>query len=377
MNKFRKAAVGVLLAVSMLSTVFAGCGKPDGTKAAITVNGETLNMGAATFFLRYQQAQTTNMLVQYGMASEGAIWNQVYTEATSTSEAQTYGDTMKDSAQETLVDMMLQKQHAEEYGVTIPENIAAEIETTKQSVYDKNAEKLDALGITADDIGTVLELMAYQSLTYDPMVEDTDREVSDEEAAQKKITYARTKLTSYDSATYTSSEVTEDQKKTFMIEMQLLLTNAVESEDPAAFDFSAEADAIDEEIFCSTYSYGADDDIFPEEVTSAVDTLKDGEVYNEIIDTGDYYYIVRLDAAFDEEATNSKKEEIISARESDNYNEKLKNWSDAAEITTSKDWDKLTVTDNDGFMQVTATSSETAEEAVEASSAQAVVSSAS
>ena len=53
----------------------------------------------------------------------------------------------------------------------------------------------------------VLELYTYQTKMWDPMVEDTDREVSDEEAAQTSITYARIPLTEDD------QEISQEEKR--------------------------------------------------------------------------------------------------------------------------------------------------------------------
>ena len=53
--RFKKCAV-LVLAAAMAVMMLAGCGKTDGSKSAITVNGETLSLGAANTYARYEQA---------------------------------------------------------------------------------------------------------------------------------------------------------------------------------------------------------------------------------------------------------------------------------------------------------------------------------
>ncbi|MDQ9761074.1 peptidyl-prolyl cis-trans isomerase, partial [Acinetobacter baumannii] len=50
------------------------------------------------------------------------------------------------------------------------------------------------------------------------------------------------------------------------------------------------------------------EDSYPEEVMEVLRTLKEGEVGQELIETEDGYYIVRLDKELDEEATEAKRE---------------------------------------------------------------------
>ena len=65
--------------------------------------------------------------------------------------------------------------------------------------------------------------------------------------------------------------------------------------------------------------------------------------------TGDYYYIIRMDAVLDRDATDSKKESIVSERKQNAYNDLLKSWTDAADVTLTNAWNKLEVTDKDGY----------------------------
>lgn len=369
-----KLAAGALTCV-MFSGMLAGCGEIDGTADAITVNGETISVGAANLLLRYQQAETTTMMEAYGYTD---LWDTEYS-TTSEGDTITYGEEYKDSTETQIENLLLLKEHAEEYGVTIPEDLQASIEETAAASYEKNAEAFDAMGISEDSIIEALELETYEQLMYDPMVADTDREVSDDEAAQTTITYARISLTSTDDDG-NSVEATDEEIETYTQQLELLIDQINNNDDPANADVSSLATAINEDIVSSSYSYGSDDTIIPDEVKEAVADLEDGETYGEVIETStDYLYIVRLDAAFDEEATETEKESIISERESELYTETLEGWLEEAEITIHDGWENLTVTDTEVYEageeeeeEVTTDSTSTSEEVSSDSSSEEV-----
>ena len=67
--------------------------------------------------------------------------------------------------------------------------------------------------------------------------------------------------------------------------------------------------------------------------------------------------MVRLDLAFDEEATETEKQSIISERETENYNNKLQEWKDAITVEEESAWTDLTVTDKDAYTVVQNTDS--------------------
>ena len=343
MHNWKYMAVCGLTAAVLL----AGCGKVDGTQAAITVDGETINLGTAAFEMRYQQAETTSAMEMYGLISQGAtLWDQSY-EAEDGEGTITYGDEVKDSIKESLAKSVLLRKHAADYGIEMPENVIEALDEAAKATYEANADVLAGIGTTQEDVRSSMELGSYATLLYEAMTEDTDTEVSDEEAAQTTVSYARIYFTSGDEEA--SEENLEETKKKDMELMQELLDKLLAEEDQAGVDFSTLADEVDSSIVTGSTSYGADEEILPKEVTDAVASLKDGEIASEIIETENYYYIARLDAAFDEHATEHEKENIIETRKRENYEAKLQEWLDAAEITTSAAWDALKIEDSDAW----------------------------
>lgn len=73
----------------------------------------------------------------------------------------------------------------------------------------------------------------------------------------------------------------------------------------------------------------------------AADALEEGGVTG-LVEGTDGYYVAKVTSLFDEEATSQKKEEIISQRQSEKYNEVLDGWREDAEITVDeKVWAKI------------------------------------
>lgn len=357
MKKFKKASLCTVLAMAMMVSVFSGCGKVDGTKTALAVGDEKVSLGTAAFFLRYQQATTTYMLQQYGLSS-GTFWSNQYSAATSSQDAMTYGDNLKSSVKDTIVQDVLLREHASDYSVTIPDELATQIADAAKSTYEKNQKKLDKIGVSQDNIKEVLEFQTYQQLMFDPMTADTDTNVTDDEAKQSSITYARIALTKTDSSSGTTTDATDDEKATYKKELEELLTQVKDSGDVANADMKTMASNLDNtNIACTTYSYGADDTVMPSAVLDAAKGLSDGEIYDGVIDTGDYYYLVRMDKTFDKDATETKKQSIVSERKQANYNKKIQEWKDAVQVVEESPWKKLEVNDTDAYTELVASSS--------------------
>lgn len=351
MKRTKTLALCGALSLTMAAAGLAGCGsKVDGTAAALVVGDEEISLGTANFILRYQQAETYYMMQSYGLISEGSsMWDSAV-------DSGTYGDQFKDGIKDDIVEMVLLRQHASEYDVSISEENQEKIETAAQTIMENNADAMEQIGATQENVEEMLELYTYKTIMKDPMVEDTDREVSDEEAAQTRITYSRIKLTGTDDDGNTT-DLTDEEKAALKEECQELLDQVKASADPANEDISALAEAIDEDFLTSGVDYSTNDEedtTIDDAVKEAVSTLSDGQVYDGIIETDEYYYLVRLDQMFDEEATETEKESIISEREDENYDSKVEEWKDATTIEEKSAWKNLTVTDKDAYVVKTA-----------------------
>ena len=402
-----KVVCGVLTAAVALSGL-SGCGDStvvDGTQTALVINDEEINLGKANFMLRYQQATMVNyyqtmssMFGQQYSLSFDALADE------SDEDSPTVGENLKEDALTSIEQAFLMRQHASEYDVSLTDDeVAGAQEAAAVFVEDNDAETLTRLGVTQEDIQDVIEVYAIQSKMYDPMIADVDTEVSDEEAQQSRISYVRvsTEGTETDENGDTV-ELTDEEKAEKKEIAQRFLDALNASEDPATADFSdlrtqindelneerraeeaaqsdSTADTSEEgtedttdstedtdEVYltASETTFGADDDSLDEALKDAAETLTDGQVYGEVIEGEDAYYVVRMDSVLDREATDEEKDTIVQQRQSDAYNDLLDSWIDESDISVKRAWNKLEVTDYDLYTMTV----DSAEESTDSSS---------
>ena len=396
-----KVVCGVLTAAVALSGL-SGCGDStgvDGTQTALVINDEKINLGKANFMLRYQQATMVNyyqtmssMFGQQYSLSFDALADE------SDEDSPTVGENLKEDALTSIEQAFLMRQHASEYDVSLTDDeVAGAQEAAAAFVEDNDAETLTRLGVTQEDIQDVIEVYAIQSKMYDPMIADVDTEVSDEEAQQSRISYVRvsTEGTETDENGDTV-ELTDEEKAEKKEIAQRFLDALNASEDPATADFSdlrtqindelneerraeeaaqsdSTADTSEEgtedttdstedtdEVYltASETTFGADDDSLDEALKDAAETLTDGQVYGEVIEGEDAYYVVRMDSVLDREATDEEKDTIVQQRQSDAHNDLLDSWIDESDISVKRAWNKLEVTDYDLYTMTVDSSEE-------------------
>lgn len=336
----KRTAVAVLAGV-MAAGMFTGCGeeKLDGTQTVATVDGTEIALGVVSIAARESQAQTEAMYKSFMGDTDIAIWD------TDSDDGMTYGEQAVQQTLETIELMTIMKAKAADYGVEITEDDETAIAEAAAEFMEANSEEAIAeLSVTEDHIKTYLELLTYRSRMYDPIIADVDTEVSDEEAQQSSFEYV-----SINFSDLTDEEIEEKKADADKILEAL-------KEDPEA-DMDELVDSVNESYTALSGTFdanlGEDEEetsSYPEEVMEVLRTLKDGEIGEEVIETETSYYIVRLTSVFDEESTETKKESIISTRESDLYTETTEQWLEDADITVDdKVLATLKVTDSHKF----------------------------
>ena len=395
--------LGITLTAVFAVGAFAGCSGSeksiDGEAAAITINDETLPFGEVNLFMRYQQAQSYYYMqsLYSQMGSSGAMWDSAYTyevdedgniveetsaeteetsETSSASEPETtevegtYGEYFKKALTEELVGLVALRQVAvNEYGVGLTDEEKASIEETAQKFMSENEDAESTYGVTEDMVKDMLELYAYRAALKPYATEDVDRNVSDEEAAQSTFIYARIAKNDEDEEAAANEEDSETKtNEEILSDAEEVLALLKDAGDVTEDEVSEMADGVNEDFFAMEYSIGKDDDTFADEVSEAIYSLDDGEVYDGVIDTGEYYYLVKMLKVFDEEATETEKENIIAQRESDAYTEACEEWAAEAVVEEHSSMDNITFRDNDVYtMVVPTTSAEETEDSSETS----------
>ena len=345
MNKAAKKITGALLAGALGAASLTGCSSPmDGTQPLLTSGEDTVTVGTGNLMLRMNQA---TMLSYYSMmgGSTTGLWSQ------DSGDGETYGDTTKASVLDELENMLVQKQHAADYDVTISEEEHSKIEEAAKAFMDANTEEtIQSLSVSQSDVESLLELYTYQTKMYDPMVADVDTNVEDSEAAQSKITYCRIDISDAQNDDGTTTPLTDEEKQEKKEQAQAILDQLQASPDPASADMDAIAKGVNEDLSAVDNTFGDDDTLLDDKLKEAAKTLQDGQVYGEVVEGENAYFVVRMDSVLDREATDQEKETIVNERQQDAYSDLLDQWKDEAGITVNdKEWEKVTLTDTEQF----------------------------
>ena len=368
MKEMTKKTAVVAMAGIMAAGMLTGCGekKLDGSKTVATVDGTEIPLGVVSLSVREGQMQTEAMYRSYMGGSDFDIWD------TEAEKGKTYGEQAVEESLKDVELMYIMKAKAADYDVELTDEDEKAIAEAAASFMEANSEETIAdLAVTEDQVKTYLELQTYKQKIHDPIVADVDKNVSDEEAQQSSFEYV----------SVSTADLSDDEIKEKKEDAQKILDGL--KADPDG-DFSEIAKSVDDSYSSLSGTFDAnetsededtdDEDAddgsssysgtYPEEVIDVLRTLDDGEVASDIIETDTAYYVVKLSKKDDEEATETKKESIISTREQTLYTDTTEKWLDDADIKEKKKVLKiLKVTDNHKYVAPTATPAPTEEAA--------------
>lgn len=420
-----KKGLAMGLGVCMAASVLTGCGKGkelDAAAAAATLDGEEIPAGLVNFFLRYQQAEFESSYGAWLQSYYGTdIWN-VDLSGTGTS----YGETFKNDVINSLERLLLAEKHMGDYSVELTDEEKTAITQAAQEFMDSNEEEvLEKMSATQENAERLLTLYTIQNKMETQMSADVDTEVSDEEAAQRTVSYVRfTAETESDTeeaeaeteteagseseteaAAEAETEAAETENETAPAEdaTEASLTEAAadktESADTEEATEGAETEAVSEEeteadseasteaeteteteeldpelaaareearaqaeafleevkggadfteaaeaaaeenenVGTSTFTFGEDDTYPDEAIIEATAGLEDGTLVEQVVQVNNGFYVLRVDDAFDEAATEEKKESIVAERKSEAVNALYEEWMEEAEFTVDED----------------------------------------
>ena len=286
MKKMMKRTAAVTLAGIMSVGMLTGCGSKtiDGTKTVATVDGTEIPLGVVSLYARQQQEQTTAMYMSY-MGSADNIWDQTADE----DSGKTYGDQAVESSLKSVETMYILKEKAADYKVEVTEDEEKAIaDAASQFMASNGEDTIKELGVTEDQVKTLLELLTIQKKIYDPIVAEGNITVSDDEANQSSFTYV--------SISTSGDDVTDEQKEEKKKQAQEILDKM--KEDPTA-DMSEIAKSVDDSYSAVEGNFttkesdedSEDEDhsstAYPDEVLKVLRGLKDGEVASDIIEIQD------------------------------------------------------------------------------------------
>lgn len=339
MNQFTKKLVIAGMCVCMTASTLAGCGvKSDSTVA--TVNGDKIPYSLVNFVVRYNQAQYEPIYTAYGsylgLQSGTNIWSQ------SLDGESTLGENMKSEIMESLEQMYLMEDHMEEYDVSITDEEREAIQAAADAFLAANDEKtLEAMTADKDTVERMLELNTIYTKMQTALQDTADTEVSDEEAAQRGITMAFfSTATSADAtpadatlADAAEEDATPGEAKNEVREKAQKVLDEVKK----GRQMEEALEEVDDTITTTYTTYGEDDTNLSEELKAAADALtEEGQAAEELVETDSGYYVVQLTTTLDREATDEKKEEIISERRTEAFDSAVEGWKEEADISVKE-----------------------------------------
>lgn len=322
-----KKIAALLLSSIIAVSALTGCGV-DKDAVVATLDDKEISLGVANFAARLQQAQYDDFYVAY-LGED--VWS---TDMYGTGE--TMEDTTKDSVLLVIQEMYLLEAHMDEYSVSITEEETSAIaEAAAKFMSDNESDAIEALGATEDIVKEYLTLLTIQNKMYDAIIADVDTEVSDEEANTSSYSYVSVSKTSYTDDEGNTVEYTEEEQANLLADVKTFLTEAKEQ--------GLETAAEGRGYTVSTGTFAADTTSLDEAVLTALQGLKEDGAFSDVVETDSMYYVLRMDAVTDAEATETHREEIIEQRKSDLYDEVAGAWKEASEWTVDeKVWESVT-----------------------------------
>lgn len=322
----KKRLAVVLLTAVIAAGAMAGCGQETikDSDVVATVGKTEIKGNIANFFARYQQAM-------YETYYSSMLGENMWT--TKVDDDTTYEESAKETIMQSLEELYLLNEHVGDYDVSLTEDEKKAIGEAADAFVEANGENVrEVISGDKETVEEVLQLFTIQQKMRTEMLKDVDRKVSDEEAAQKAMQYVA--FTYSEESKSEDSESTSDTKEEAKTKADTFL-DAVKG----GTDF--EQAAKDQETSALDLTFDSETTSPNEEVIAAADKLDAGQV-TDVIETDSGYYVAKVTSTFDQTATDNKKQQIISERENDCYNEIVEGWKDDTKIKENKDvWKKI------------------------------------
>ena len=321
----KRRIVTLALTAAMMAVSVTGCGSLNGNEVVAEFGNVKITADVANFYARYQQAQFETY---YSSFLGDDMWSG------EAEEGKTYEESVKESVLETLETMYILDAHREEYDVSLTDEENEAIEAAAKGFAESNdQDDIDMVSGDEETVKKVLELLTIQDKLHDAMTADVDTEVSDEEAAQKSMQYVYFSFNKTDDDG-NSTQLSEDEKAELKEKAEAFREGAVNAEDFAAYAEEAGYTA-------STLTFDTSTTSPSQLLVVAADSLKEGEITPVVEDTSGYY-VAKLTSLLDRDATDAKKESIVSDRKEEQYSNLCEEWKEEADVKVHNNvWKKI------------------------------------
>ncbi|MBQ8803034.1 MAG: peptidyl-prolyl cis-trans isomerase [Tyzzerella sp.] len=318
MKKMIKKVAALAAVAAMTVTALVGCASSsvDNSAVVATVGETEITTGLVNFYIRYQQSSIESMYEAY---YGDQIWSLEIEEGV------TYEEYLVDTTMDMLEEYYLLDAHKADYEVSLSEDELAAIDEAAEAFVKANKDDvIEKISGQKEYVAELLRLFTISEKMYEPMTADINREVSDDEAAQKRLAYVGFSIASYDEngvETKLSDEEIADKKK----EAEDVLAAA--KANGSLYSYAEES----EDYTAHQLTFDAESTSIAEEVIEIADKLAEGE-FAEVIETDATIYVVQLESLLDVDATATEKDNIILEREEARYTEIVDGWKEESGI---------------------------------------------
>lgn len=320
----KKAVAGIAAAALALTITFTGCGANPKAALIKVDTGDSIEYGYANFVANYYKAQyDINYKPYYG----ADMWN---------TDIQQNGTTLEQNVKSQVVDQIedqwVIRQHASDYSVTLSDDDNAKIEEYTNKFLEANTENgLSKLGASKQYAADFLTNMAYAIKVQNEIYSEAKTDFTAAETEQSTISYVRFSTEGTTGSDGTETPMSDEDKAAAK-------KNAEDLAAAGAANYETKASELSGEV--KSFSYTKADSTFegmilPENVINESKSLKEGEI-SKAIEGTDGYYVVRMDKLLDEEATENKKNTLVSSARSDHYTEVVDGWKEGYEFTVDE-----------------------------------------
>lgn len=322
MRRWLKKTEAIFALALAGSLCFTGCNGSTASEQSkqkvFTYDGVDVNLDEVWLYADISKAKYES---QYGSIFGDSLWT---TEVSTDDEgnAVTLETSVKESVIDQIKHIVVLNKKAEELGISLTD---AEVKKAKKSAKafvneDEGKAIMEETGANQELIQKLYEQNALASKVRQKMIEDTDTEVSDEEARQTtiyKLVFPKTKTDeeSGETSNMSKKELAAQKKKADEAYQKLQDGKSIE-------DLAKEYDI--ESTTDETFSKG--ESVEGEAFETELYKLKDGETTG-VIDTDAGYVIAKLVALTDKDATEEKKSEIVQERQQEEYEREYTEWT--------------------------------------------------
>lgn len=318
----------LLAAVILVTACLTGCGSKEETVA--TLNDEKIGLSEAVFYTRLNQQQWEQV---YAETFGEEFWTQSLGEGNGT-----FADELKRQVMETICQIHLMNAYARTYEIQLTKEEKADVKARVQDFMESHSKEVkEAAGADEKLVEKLLTQRVLADKVAEAIIADYEPEVTQEEAALKKMTYCLfSTMGTYDTEG-NHTAVTEEEAKEIAAEAEAFAQRTAELGDILAA--SAEIGHTSIDVYFNDTTNGGAHQV----VADLLRTLEVGQTAGPI-KTEEGYYVIQYVSEYDEEATLENMDKLALVKKEEKCREVYDQWLSQAEFTIHQEvWDTVQV----------------------------------